>query len=138
MRSARRPGGAGDPGPTRARHLRWLSLHRHGAWRSQAIDRTRCHKPGSTGVFPVRGGRGEGRLDGVLEDEAASRRDDELFADLYPSLRRFAAVVRPPEADADDLVQEALVRALRIGPLSRVRRPRRVLAEVDREARVEP
>ena len=44
--------------------------------------------------------------------------EDELFASLYPSLRRLAAVVRPPEVDADDLVQEALVRVLRAGPLS--------------------
>jgi len=43
---------------------------------------------------------------------------DELFAVLYPSLRRLAAAVRPPEVDADDLVQEALVRTLAAGPLS--------------------
>jgi len=39
--------------------------------------------------------------------------DDELFAALYPSLRRFAAAIRPPHVDADDLVQEAVARALR-------------------------
>ncbi len=43
--------------------------------------------------------------------------DDALFAALYPSLRRFAAVVRPPEVDPDDLVQEALVRLLRVRSL---------------------
>ncbi len=38
--------------------------------------------------------------------------DGAIFADLYPQLRRFASVVRPIEMDADDLVQEALVRTL--------------------------
>jgi RNA polymerase sigma-70 factor (ECF subfamily) len=36
----------------------------------------------------------------------------ELFRRLYPSLRVFAAAVRPPEIDADDLVQEAVARTL--------------------------
>jgi RNA polymerase sigma factor (sigma-70 family) len=49
--------------------------------------------------------------------------DDEVFASLYPSLRRLAAVVRPAEVDADDLVQEALVRALTVGPLSELNDP---------------
>jgi RNA polymerase sigma factor (sigma-70 family) len=44
--------------------------------------------------------------------------DDALFAALYPSLRRFAAVVRPPEVEADDLVQEALARTLAVRSLS--------------------
>lgn len=44
-------------------------------------------------------------------------RDERLFAQLYVPLRRFAAVVKPPEVDADDLVQEALLRALAIRPL---------------------
>jgi DNA-directed RNA polymerase specialized sigma24 family protein len=43
--------------------------------------------------------------------------DEQLFVELYPSLRRFASVVKPPEVDADDLVQEAVVRALGLGPL---------------------
>ena len=43
--------------------------------------------------------------------------DEALFAALYPALWRFAAVVRPPEVDADDLVQEALARTLAIRPL---------------------
>lgn len=38
--------------------------------------------------------------------------DAATFADLYVSLRRFAAIVRSPDMDPDDLVQEALVRAL--------------------------
>jgi RNA polymerase sigma factor (sigma-70 family) len=43
--------------------------------------------------------------------------DERLFAQLYGPLRRFAAVVKPPEVDADDLVQEALLRTLAIRPL---------------------
>jgi DNA-directed RNA polymerase specialized sigma24 family protein len=35
-----------------------------------------------------------------------------MFADLYMQLRQFASVVRSVEMDADDLVQEALVRTL--------------------------
>ena len=46
--------------------------------------------------------------------ESAER---DLVADLYPSLRRFASVVCPPEDDPNDLVQEALLRTLRRGPL---------------------
>jgi RNA polymerase sigma factor (sigma-70 family) len=44
--------------------------------------------------------------------------DERLFLDLYVSLRRFACVVKSPEMDADDLVQEAVVRTLALGPLS--------------------
>jgi RNA polymerase sigma factor (sigma-70 family) len=44
--------------------------------------------------------------------------DEAVFATLYPSLRRFAAVVGPAEVDPDDLVQEALVRLLTLRPLS--------------------
>jgi RNA polymerase sigma factor (sigma-70 family) len=42
-----------------------------------------------------------------VTDEGAA-----VFADLYVQLRRFAAVVRAVDMDADDLVQEALVRTL--------------------------
>lgn len=38
--------------------------------------------------------------------------DAGAFADLYEPLRRFASVVRSLDMDADDLVQEALVRTL--------------------------
>ena len=41
-----------------------------------------------------------------------------LIRELYPSLRRFAAVVRPPEVEPDDLLQEALYQVLRRGPLT--------------------
>ena len=44
--------------------------------------------------------------------------DERLFVALYPALRRFAAVVGPPGTAPDDLVQEALARRLRIGPLA--------------------
>ena len=43
--------------------------------------------------------------------------ETELVRSLYPALHRFAAVVCPPERDANDLVQDALERALRKGPL---------------------
>lgn len=39
-------------------------------------------------------------------------RDRELIAQLYPALRRIAAVAGPVDAEPDDLVQEALVRTL--------------------------
>jgi DNA-directed RNA polymerase specialized sigma24 family protein len=54
----------------------------------------------------------------VGPDGESLKDDDEVFAALYPSLRRFAAVVRPAEEDADDLVQDALARTLALGPLS--------------------
>jgi RNA polymerase sigma-70 factor (ECF subfamily) len=45
----------------------------------------------------------------------AQLNDDErlLVEELYPSLRRFASAVRPPGEDGNDLVQEALLRAIR-------------------------
>jgi len=39
--------------------------------------------------------------------------EQQLIAELYPSLRRFASAVRPPGEDGNDLVQEALLRTLR-------------------------
>ena len=39
--------------------------------------------------------------------------DGEIFRQVYTSLRRFAAVVGPPEVEPDDLVQESLARTLR-------------------------
>lgn len=38
--------------------------------------------------------------------------ESRLFAELYPSLRRFAAVVGPVEVDPNDLVQEAVAQLL--------------------------
>lgn len=52
-------------------------------------------------------------------------RDQEsrIFAELYPSLRRFAAVVGPIETDPDDLVQEAVTRTLRHHRLDELEQP---------------
>lgn len=49
--------------------------------------------------------------------------DRVLIDDLYPSLRRFAAVVGPAEVEPDDLVQEALLRVLERGSLGRLDNP---------------
>lgn len=38
--------------------------------------------------------------------------ESRIFSDCYPALRRFAAVVGPNECDPDDLLQEAVARAL--------------------------
>jgi DNA-directed RNA polymerase specialized sigma24 family protein len=46
-----------------------------------------------------------------------------IFARVYPSLRRFANVVRDRDIDPDDLVQEATARTLRIGPLCELEDP---------------
>jgi RNA polymerase sigma-70 factor (ECF subfamily) len=51
-----------------------------------------------------------------MDDRAPT--DDVVFARLYPSLRRFAATIRPPEVDPDDLVQDALARVLAAGLLA--------------------
>lgn len=45
--------------------------------------------------------------------DALDAGESELVRDLYPKLRRFAAVVAPVGVDPDDLVQEALVKTLR-------------------------
>jgi RNA polymerase sigma factor (sigma-70 family) len=50
-----------------------------------------------------------------------------LIAELYPYLRSFASVVAPAEEDPNDLVQEALFRTLRGGPLSRLEFPKAYL-----------
>lgn len=49
--------------------------------------------------------------------------DGALFAALYPSLRRFAAVTAPSDVEPDDLLQEAVARTLRRGPLHRLDDP---------------
>lgn len=54
----------------------------------------------------------------MSDDEGDELDDGALFASLYSGLRRFAAVVGWPDHDPDDLVQEAVARALRRGPLS--------------------
>jgi len=54
----------------------------------------------------------------VKHQSVLADRERQLIHDLYPSLRRFAAVVGPIEVEPDDLVQEAFVRAMRRGPLT--------------------
>lgn len=56
-----------------------------------------------------------------------SERETVLIAGLYPSLRAFASVVAPVKEDPNDLVQEALVRTLRGGPISRLEHPKAYL-----------
>jgi DNA-directed RNA polymerase specialized sigma24 family protein len=57
------------------------------------------------------------------DGDAEVGRDEVIFAALYPGLRRFAAVVGPIEVEPEDLVQEALTRALAVGPLFDLRDP---------------
>lgn len=53
----------------------------------------------------------------------AESEDERVFRLLYPGLRKFAAVVAPLEEDPDDMVQEALVKALELGGLGRIDNP---------------
>ena len=48
----------------------------------------------------------------------APNEEKELFTELYPSLRRFAAVVGDDDMEPEDLVQEALTSALARGSIS--------------------
>ena len=59
------------------------------------------------------------------ESERSSIREGDraLIHDLYPSLRRFAAVVGPAEIEPDDLVHEALLRVLERGSLGKLDNP---------------
>ncbi len=72
---------------------------------------TLCHRSGWRGVLK---GVQKVIVDNVAEEEPS----EALLVGLYPSLRRFAAVVAPPEVAPDDLVQDALVAILRRGPVS--------------------
>lgn len=49
--------------------------------------------------------------------------DFDLFADLYPQLRRFAAVVADTDMEPDDLVQDALAATLKRHRLTEIQRP---------------
>lgn len=49
--------------------------------------------------------------------------DEELLVSLYPALRRFAAAVGSLDVEPDDLVQEAVARALAHGPLVALSNP---------------
>ncbi len=55
---------------------------------------------------------------GAAPTDETEPSDDTIFADEYPGLRRFAAVVGAGTSDPDDLVQEALVRTLARQPLT--------------------
>lgn len=46
-----------------------------------------------------------------------------ILDDLYPALRRFAAVAAPADLEPDDLVQEALVKVLKRRSLSDLDHP---------------
>ena len=67
-------------------------------------------------------------------------REDQLARSsvLYPSLRRFAAVVAPAELEPDDLVHDALTRTLATGSAGADRAPRGVPATDDAAPRIEP
>jgi DNA-directed RNA polymerase specialized sigma24 family protein len=47
----------------------------------------------------------------------------ELISSLYPALRRIAAVAGSVDVEPDDLVQEALMRVLRRGPITDLDNP---------------
>ncbi len=49
--------------------------------------------------------------------------DRDVFATIYPALRRFASSVRPPGVDPDDLVQEALARTIATRSLASLDNP---------------
>jgi len=76
------------------------------------FGRLRCLEAVEAGEMTGTSPKGPGALD-----------DDELFADIYPSLYRFACVVASAETDPDDLIQEATARALRRGRLSDLDHP---------------
>ncbi len=65
----------------------------------------------------------------VIEDRRATagrtaqEAEADLFARIYPALRRFAAVAGSTDVDPDDLVQEAVARALRLRPLTELDEP---------------
>ncbi len=60
----------------------------------------------------------------MTSDLQARRREElDLFAALYPQLRRFAAVVADSDQEPDDLVQEALAKVLRRTSLTDLSHP---------------
>lgn len=56
-------------------------------------------------------------------DPAAPTADAERFRELYPALRRLAAVAAPSDLDPDDLLQEAVTRVLARGGLADLDHP---------------
>lgn len=59
----------------------------------------------------------------MLKRSSIDERERELITSLYPSLRRIAAVAGSVDVEPDDLVQEALMRVLRRGPISDLDNP---------------
>ena len=59
--------------------------------------------------------------------QAIAAGDRVLIDDLYPALRRFAATVGSHDVEPDDLVQEALLRTLRIRSLADLDNPQAYL-----------
>lgn len=58
-----------------------------------------------------------------MNDRRPTEADRQLIRDIYPLLRRIAAVAGQTDVEPDDLVQEALVRVLRKGPLADLENP---------------
>jgi DNA-directed RNA polymerase specialized sigma24 family protein len=65
----------------------------------------------------------------MAEQGEISAADELLIVELYPSLRRWAAVVSPDD-DPNDLVQEAVVRTLRARSLASIPQPGAYLRKV--------
>lgn len=61
---------------------------------------------------------------------AAIAAESAIFGEVYPRLRRFAAVVAPIEVDPDDVVQDALERTLRKRTLASLESPHSYLCRV--------
>lgn len=59
----------------------------------------------------------------MLKRSVLDERERELITSLYPALRRIAAVAGSFDVEPDDLVQEALMRTLRKGPISDLDNP---------------
>jgi len=62
-------------------------------------------------------------VEGEARSDVAADADAALFEQLYPALRRFAAVTAGRDDDPDDLVQEAVARTLRRCSLSSLDHP---------------
>ena len=60
----------------------------------------------------------------------AATDDAEVFRRCYTKLRRFAAVVAPPEVEPEDLLQDALVATMRTRPLRELEYPEAYLRRV--------
>ncbi|HUP15634.1 MAG TPA: RNA polymerase sigma factor [Acidimicrobiia bacterium] len=59
----------------------------------------------------------------MLNRSSIDEMERELITSLYPSLRKIAAVAGSTDVEPDDLVQEALMRTLRKGPISDLDNP---------------